>query len=401
MRLLWIVPQPFYAARGTPMNVRRLAASVAAAGHDVDIVTTGLGEDVALPEHVRVVRAPRLPFLRKLPIGPSFAKVLSDVVLFVTVLGLLASDAAPSYAYLQGFEEGAWIAAVLGALYRVRFVYDMDSDMEEQSHDSARGFFRRLAPLVGWIDRWAIRRAAGVVTVCETLSAKVHRIAPEKPVFQIEDTPNVPAAFDRVAAWRSVHRRWSLPECPLVVYTGNLEHYQGVDLLVRAASHVLEQSADVVFLIVGGDERRIAELRRLAAAAPAEGRIVFTGQRPEAEMGELLAAADVLVSPRSLGSNTPLKLYTYLQSGTAVVATDRPVHTQVVSDTEVVLVPPTPEGMGEGILSLLRDPARRAEVGARGRALVERKYSEGAFAEKVRGFVGSLAANAPARIAGT
>jgi glycosyltransferase involved in cell wall biosynthesis len=94
----------------------------------------------------------------------------------------------------------------------------------------------------------------------------------------------------------------------------------------------------------------------------------------------------VLVSPRASGTNTPLKLFAYLSSGRPVVVTDRPVHTQLVSDAEAALAVATPEGIADAILGLLSDPARSATLAANAGRLVREKYSPAAFAAKARAF---------------
>ena len=52
-----------------------------------------------------------------------------------------------------------------------------------------------------------------------------------------------------------------------------------------------------------------------ARAAGVEAVTLFAGERPASEIPAYLLAADVLVSPRSRGTNTPLKIYQYLRSG--------------------------------------------------------------------------------------
>ncbi len=72
-----------------------------------------------------------------------------------------------------------------------------------------------------------------------------------------------------------------------------------------------------------------------------------------------LLAADVLVSPRERGRNTPLKIFSYLRSGRPIVATDIASHTQVLDEWSSVLVPPSAQGLALGIRSLLDEgPAR-------------------------------------------
>src|SRR5258706_15861293 len=102
------------------MNVRRLAESIAGAGHSIDLVTYGFGADVPLPAGVRIVRAGRLPFVSHVPIGPSVAKALLDLRVLATAWRLLRANGA-RYDMLQGFEEGAWIAALLSRRFRVPF----------------------------------------------------------------------------------------------------------------------------------------------------------------------------------------------------------------------------------------------------------------------------------------
>ena len=72
----------------------------------------------------------------------------------------------------------------------------------------------------------------------------------------------------------------------------------------------------------------------------------------------------MLVSPRSLGTNTPLKIYQYLRSGRPIVATRLLTHTQVLDDDVAILTAATPDGFAAGILAALADPERARAVGA-------------------------------------
>ena len=73
----------------------------------------------------------------------------------------------------------------------------------------------------------------------------------------------------------------------------------------------------------------------------------FLGPRPvQPRCPTSLRQADVLVSPRLKGLNTPMKIYSYLDSGTAVLATRLRTHTQVLDDRTAYLVEPEPEPLG-------------------------------------------------------
>src|SRR5690606_18828105 len=112
--------------------------------------------------------------------------------------------------------------------------------------------------------------------------------------------------------------------------------------------------------------------------------VVFTGQQPAEEIPAYLDAATLLVSPRSSGTNTPLKIYQYLRSGRPIVATDLRTHTQVLSRETAMLVAPTAEAMAAGMVEIFDNPSLGAAIGARAAALAATEYSEEAYIAKTR-----------------
>jgi glycosyltransferase involved in cell wall biosynthesis len=110
----------------------------------------------------------------------------------------------------------------------------------------------------------------------------------------------------------------------------------------------------------------------------------FVGQRPLEEMPQYMALADILLSPRSGGSNTPLKLYTYLRSGKPILATAILSHTQILTPAIAMLVPPTAEGLAKGAIELLQDPEAARVLGERGQQMASEQYSWSAFLAKTR-----------------
>jgi len=148
--------------------------------------------------------------------------------------------------------------------------------------------------------------------------------------------------------------------------------------IVRAAR------PDARLVLAGGKPPQVARARELASDAGIGDVVVFPGERPAAEIPAYLLAADLLVSPRSRGTNTPLKIYQYLRSGKAIVATRLLTHTQVLSDDTAILTAPTAPDFAAGILAGLGDPERAVQIGRRARELAETKYSYDAYLEKTR-----------------
>jgi glycosyltransferase involved in cell wall biosynthesis len=108
----------------------------------------------------------------------------------------------------------------------------------------------------------------------------------------------------------------------------------------------------------------------------------------------LLRQADVLVSPRLKGLNTPMKIYSYLDSGTAVLATRLPTHTQVLDDRSAYLVAPEPEALGAGLAELLGNRALRQRLAAHAKEYVQEEFAPEAARRKLAAFYDAMEARA-------
>ena len=110
--------------------------------------------------------------------------------------------------------------------------------------------------------------------------------------------------------------------------------------------------------------------------------MVFAGQRPAVEIPAFVEAADVLVSPRIAGTNTPLKIYSYLRSGRPIVATDLRTHTQVLDDQTAVLVPPDPDAFAEAVGLVIDRPDIGGRLSEAAKNLAATRYSREAYLAK-------------------
>jgi glycosyltransferase involved in cell wall biosynthesis len=396
MRILMIAPEPFFEPRGTPFSEYHRIRALLDLGHTVDLVTYPFGQSIQLPG-LRVFRCLRPPFIRRVKVGPSVAKVPLDLALTITALRRVASD---GYDVIHSHEEGAIIGVVLSSLLGVPHVYDMHSSLPQQLSNFAYSRSRVLRWLLHRLERIAIRHSRVTIVICPELRRLVERLEPGTDPVVIENAPgaaeaDVDRASDVVRATLRVP-----PSAPLVVYTGTFEAYQGLDLLFAAAALVAQSRPEARFLLVGGHPDQIAEARAQADAAGAGAVTIFAGERPSCEIPAILEAADVLVSPRSRGINTPLKIYQYLRAGRAIVATRLLTHTQVLDDSVAVLTGATPREFADGIISTLADPEMAMALGTRAAELAATKYSYDAYLERTREVVARVTSAPRPQVAG-
>jgi len=396
MKILMIAPEPFFEPRGTPFSEYHRIRAMLELGHTVDLVTYPFGKDVSMPG-LRLFRCLRPPFVHDVRIGPSLAKIPLDTAIALTTIRRVLSE---RYDAVHSHEEGSFIGIVLAGLLGIPHLYDMHSSLPQQLGNFAFSKSRFLKGAFSWMERLVIRRSRVVIVICPQLEETVRGIDRDVPTVLIE---NAPGSGDTPREGSGTRVRSALglaADTPIVLYTGTFEAYQGLDLLLAAARVVAAARPDVRFVLAGGRSEQIAQAKEQARAEGVAGSVVFAGQRPAEEIPEYLDAADVLVSPRSHGTNTPLKIYQYLRSGRPIVATRLLTHTQVLDDEVSFLTPATPEGFAAGILDALADRARAHDVGVQAKRLADTKYSYEAYLNRTRQACGYLAGGQPARIAG-
>jgi glycosyltransferase involved in cell wall biosynthesis len=193
-----------------------------------------------------------------------------------------------------------------------------------------------------------------------------------------------------------VRAAWGIAaEAPLALYTGTFETYQGLDLLIDAAAIIARRRPEARILVVGGEPPQVAEAQAAAAERGAGSVMVFTGQQPAREIPGFVQAADLLVSPRIRGTNTPLKIYSYLRSGRPIVATNLLTHTQVLSPDIARLVVPEAEPFADAVLELIDQPEQRARLAAAARVVAQEKYSRESYVHRTAQAYERLVPNSP------
>ncbi len=355
-------------------------------GAHVDLVTYHEGLDMH-HERVTVHRIPRLPGIRNVRPGFSLKKLLCDVAMTLTALRVAYRK---RYDVVHAVEESVLIALLFKWLFRCPCIYDMDSSLVKQMIEQKPFLGAIAGPLRFW-EKLAVRHAHAVVPVCEALKETVATYRPNKVVV-VQDVSLLPDTVEPSSeAWTGSLKASLGCDGVLVMYVGNLEPYQGIGLLLESFALVRQQNNQAHLVIIGGERADIEAHRKQASQLDITAHVNFLGPQPVSDLASYLAQADILVSPRIRGNNTPMKLYSYLHSGKALVATDLLTHTQVLNPHVSILAEPSPAAFAQGLLGLINNPERRLMLGKAGKKLVEEEYSYTAFRTKLDGLYNWLA----------
>ena len=184
LKILMIVPEPFFTPRGTPFSIQGRLQALSFLGHQVDVVTYHMGTNILLP-NVRTYRTPKIPFIKTVRIGPSVTKVFLDLLLLVLALLRIMRR---RYDVIHTHEEAGMMGTFLAPLAKAQHVYDMHSMLPQQFANCQSYNYRPIVKLFEVLERVVIRRADAVITICPELSKRVAAIKKDCPCFLIENT---------------------------------------------------------------------------------------------------------------------------------------------------------------------------------------------------------------------
>jgi len=383
MKALVIAPQPFYSPRGTPFSVYYRTLVMAEMGVQVDLLTYGQGQDVEIPG-VRIIRIPDFPSLGHIKTGPSMLKLFLDMFIFLRTIGLLIRN---RYDFVHAHEEAVFFCRFLKPLFGFKLVYDMHSSLPQQLTNFNFTKSKILIRMFEWLEDGALSRAEAILTICPELAEYALSRAPimDRHIL-IENSIFEPIKLGKTGAGStSGDEPVKLPaNRKIIYYAGTFESYQGIGIVVEAFARLRKDCPEAFLLMAGGNPDQVDHYRNMAMELGLEGHCLFTGTVSKAHAQHYQGLASVLLSPRTEGMNTPLKVYELLASGIPLVATRIPSHTQVLSDDVCILTEPEAAPMAEGILVALNDDRRRANIVQAARALYDENYSRPVYEGKIR-----------------
>jgi glycosyltransferase involved in cell wall biosynthesis len=380
MKILMISPQPFFEPRGTPISVYQRLEALSALGHEIDLVTYHVGADVEFP-NVRIHRVRKVKTIQHVRIGPSRAKILLDVLVFLKAIKLLLGK---RYDVIHSHEEASFFSMFLAWIFRTRHLYDMHSVLSKQLGNFDFGNKPIFIKIFGILETMVLKTCDAVITVGTDLENYVKTVGSDIRVVMIENIAlQAYQTFVQADDVEQLKNKLDLDGRLPIVYTGTYERYQGLTMALECAEIVAKQDPSVIFIFVGAKNQQAREWTEIAHEMNLQEYVRFLDVVPPDECMVYLAYATMLISPRLDGTTTPLKIYSYLHANRPIVATNITAHTQVLSPETAVLVEPNKDAFAEGILRVLRDPELAECIAKNAHEFAKQKFSHQDYISKV------------------
>ena len=388
MNILMIAPQPFFQPRGTPFSVLGRLHALSELGHTVDLVTYHIGQNVKI-KNVTIHRIKNIPFIKNIKIGPSLSKIPLDIALFFKALFMLKIN---SYDLLHTHEEAGFMGILLQRMFKIHHLYDMHSSLPQQLFNFQFSKSKILHGSFSWLENLTLKSAHGVITICPELYNYVEDLGLAGNHVLIENVVDYASLFSEKNGKNSSEilndTKWTGKN--KILYVGTLEPYQGIELVIKGANLVIKSFPEVHYFIVGGKPEQVEHYKQVVAQEGVSENFTFTGSVSPPTAEKFVKFCDVLVTPRTSGNNTPLKIYSYLRSGKPIIATRLITHTQVLDDSVSILTEPDPVSFANGIAVVLKDSSLKNSITSNARKLAENEYSYEIYVKKIQKVLDNL-----------
>ncbi len=331
---------------GGQRAVDELARAMAARGHEIDVVYSGMGPipTIGLP-----YRAHLLPHRERLYLNPlEFAWFLRRRKLGGSVL------------HASGYEGALFRYATRERVALVATSHHPDLptllDAPGNLHwtKRARWIRQRIIPLM---ERHALRSADLVTSPSAFGASTLRERGYLRKNAQIEIVHNGAPSLSPVGAREADVE---------LVCVARLDHHKGIDVLLRALALLPDPRPRLDLVGTGLQE---TELRHIADRLGLGSHVRFRGQQDRQRIEAILAGAIALVLP-SRSENFPLVILEAMQAGIPIVATRvGGIPEAVRHEKEALLVPPeNPAALAAALTRILRDRELRYCLGVAAKA---------------------------------
>jgi len=351
-------------------RVQREASSLAGAGHQVTVICPRSGRTPiakCAPLRVKVCAFPAP--VEGHDLLTWLVEYLWSLLCVSALLAITARRRRIDAVQVCNPPDIFWPLAIVVRRLGCPWVFD-HHDLMPEMYDAKSGRSAAVHRMLLRNEKLSVRTASAVVATNAS--------------FRELEVARAGAHPDRVVVVRNGPRLNELPDpaedvpvaAPfLIAYVGVMSPQDSVDVVVRAAAHIVNRLGrrDCRFVLLG-DGPTLPDLRRLVAELDLEDFVQMRGWVSGEEVSRWLRTSCLGLQPDQPNALTNLstmaKTVDYLAHGVPVVAADLLETRRSAGEAAAYVSPPTPEAFAETICALVDEPGRRRSMSRCGRARV-------------------------------
>ena len=217
--------------------------------------------------------------------------------------------------------------------------------------------------LYNWfVGKKIIQNASGYIAVTANEISQFHAYGINAEKVSVIPNGINPKDF-QVSDEDSFRRKYGLMGCFFILFVGRLNYIKGPDLLLRSFCNIKDKFQDDHLVDVGPDGGMLSDLKKIVSEQCIGNRVHFIGYLGGAEKSQVYHAADLLVIPSRQEGMSIVALEAGI-TGKPILITDKCGFDEIASIGGGQVVPASVEGLQEGLVELLKEPAQLKSMGA-------------------------------------
>lgn len=378
-RILSIAPTSFFSDYGAHVRILEEITHLQRRGHSVLLCTYHIGTNV---DGLEIRRSVDVPWKRGVMVGSSRHKLYFDLALLATVQRA-AAQFKPDVVHAH-IHEGALLGWTVRQLRHVPLIFDYQGSMTAEMVD--HHFIRERSVLMKplkWLEGRIDGSADAIITSSHNAESALRAATGDLSdrIVTVADAVNTvafaPAATEVERTARGALKQMlGIPaDRKVAAYLGLLAPYQGTDLLLEAASIIVNEwgRRDIHFLIMGFPG--VDTYREQAGRLGLDNWVTFPGRIPYADAPRYLAVGDVAVAPKLSATEGAGKIGNYMAMSLPVVAFEMPISHEYLGDLGVYAEKGNSRSLAERLCAVLDNPVMGDEIGRRLRDKAVRELS--------------------------
>lgn len=339
---------PYPVPQGSQAFIRENALALQKRGHDIHLIVYGYGAGPSV-DNFMIHRCPNIPRGNRTSAGPSFKKIGIDLLMVKTVKRVCREQNI-RVLFAHNY-EGLIISLMSGFRPIIYHAHNAMSDELPYYFNKGKTFFHLLG---NYIDKKFPTKADYVIVPHERLGANLILKGIKKEKLRI-----IPPPVDSASFPISQIKNEGIPP---ILYTGNLDKYQNLDFLFRVVERIRKQIPEAR-LIIGTFEKKEIQ----------GAEVVHIGTFDS--LKKLLEEDSIMAIPRVSWSGYPIKLLNAMASGKPVVCCESSSY-GIKSGFNGIVVPDNDEeGFTQAVITLIKSPSLRAELGKNARESIQIKHN--------------------------
>jgi len=340
-------------------------------GHEVHLVTYHFGENINC-EGLNIHRIPELFKYNKFRSGPEIRKPILDLLLSWK-LNQVVKQQNIQIIHCHNY-EAPLAAFPVRFLHKIPVVYHSHNTMSDEFYT----YFRLkvpqiLAKLAAYLmDRFIPRKADFIIAINRHVADFVIRMgsSPEKVKYI---PPGIDYKVPDKVLESEIRDEYNLGKGKLIIYAGNLDGYQRMDLLLQSLPPVFRHLPEAKLVVITSSDH--TSLLQSAKRLNLGNNIAVISNPTFSQTRELFKIGAVAVNSRISWSGFPIKLLNYMAAGLPIVAFEGAAPAIQNNSNGILVSAGDTTVFGEKILEILESQTVSHRLSQNAKETVSRFYN--------------------------